>query len=145
MSTQNWFTQQLNKFKDDIEFRLEMLILEITERICRTMAEKNMNRKDLAERLNVSPPAVTKILNGNSNFTLKTLLTIAHALDQELIIEFREKDAVNYHPIDDFIKVSSVSGDTEASFLKAGFSVTSDSPVPIAAPQTDQFTTEVLP
>ena len=47
------------------------MILEITEVICQKMAEKKMTRKSLAEKLSISPPAVTKILNGNSNFTLK--------------------------------------------------------------------------
>ena len=50
-----------------------------------------INRAKLANLLNVSPPAVTKILNGNSNFTLKTLISLADALDMELKVDFVEK------------------------------------------------------
>ncbi len=100
MKKQNWFKSKLETFKEDIEFRLETLVLELTENICKRMAQKNINRMELAKRLHVSPPAVTKILNGNSNFTLKTLLSIADALDQELTIDFREKDTVaSYRPV----------------------------------------------
>ena len=76
----NLVSKKLESFKDDFEFRLESLILDITDNICREMEHSEINRVELAERLNVSPPAVTKILNGNSNFTLKTLLSISDAL-----------------------------------------------------------------
>ena len=86
-----WFKSKMKSFKDDFDFRLETLILEITEKICARMNEKEINRKRLSELLNVSPPAVTKILDGNSNFTLKTLLSLSDALGMELKIDFVEK------------------------------------------------------
>jgi len=93
MKTEDWFRKKLDSFKDDFEFRHESLILDLTENICREMKHKNINRIKLAERLNVSPPAVTKILNGNSNFTLKTLLAISDALEIDLKIDFGKKEA----------------------------------------------------
>ena len=64
------------------------------------MKQKGMNRVKLAQSLNVSPPAVTKILNGTSNFTLKTLLSLADALDFNLKIDFEDKtvSASKYTP-----------------------------------------------
>jgi transcriptional regulator with XRE-family HTH domain len=91
MSLQAWFKDKVDTFKDDFEFRLEKIILEITEKISRRMAEKDLNRKNLADKLQVSPPAVTKILNGTNNFTIRRLLTIADALDFDLQIKFKEK------------------------------------------------------
>ncbi len=91
MKAETWFRKKLESFKDDFEFRLESLILDITDNICREMEHSEINRVELAERLNVSPPAVTKILNGNSNFTLKTLLSISDALGLDLKIDFRKK------------------------------------------------------
>jgi len=90
----NWLKKKLELFKDDFDFRLETLILNITERICKRMEQKKINRTELADLLNVSPPAVTKILNGNSNFTLKTLLSLADVLEQELEINFGDKKVV---------------------------------------------------
>lgn len=94
MSLNNWIKEKLELFKDDFDFRLETIILNLTERICERMKQKNINRTELADLLNVSPPAVTKILNGNSNFTLKTLLSLSDALDQKLEINFRDKEVV---------------------------------------------------
>ena len=93
MSLKNWIKDKLELYKDDFEFRFESLILNVTENISKSMVEKNINRTKLAELLDVSPPAVTKILNGNSNFTLKTLLSLSDALDLELNVEFKEKKA----------------------------------------------------
>ena len=89
---QNWLKNKLEELKDDFEFSLEGFILRLTEDICKRMEQKNMNRTDLAQRLNVSRPTVTKILNGRSSFTLRTLVSIADALEYELEINFVEKD-----------------------------------------------------
>lgn len=93
MKTGKWFKRKMESFKDDFNFRLETLILDLTEKICIKMEQKNINRTRLSDLLNVSPPAVTKILNGNSNFTLKTLLSMSDALDLELKIDFVDKNA----------------------------------------------------
>ena len=91
MGAQNWFKKKLDAIKNEFDFRLESLILDITEKISIKMKQKGINRVKLAQSLNVSPPAVTKILNGTSNFTLKTLLSLADALDFKLKIDFEDK------------------------------------------------------
>lgn len=93
MKLNRWIKEKIELYKNDFEFRFETLILGLTENICKRMKQKNINRTELADLLNVSPPAVTKILNGNSNFTLKTLLLLSDALGQELEINFRDKEA----------------------------------------------------
>ena len=99
MNTQEWFKNKLESFKEDFEFRLETLILEITEKISQRMKQKKINRTDLAALLEVSRPAVTKILDGNPNFTLRKLLSLADALDLELKIDFNEKSLVASKPV----------------------------------------------
>ena len=88
MKTEEWFKKKIESFAEDFDFRSETLILNITEKICERMQQKKINRTRLAQKLKVSAPAVTKILNGNPNFTLKTLLSVADALDLELKIDF---------------------------------------------------------
>lgn len=101
MSFNNWIKEKLELYKDDFEFRFESLILDITENISEKMLKKNITRTKLAEKLNVSRPAVTKILNGNSNFTLKTLLSLSDALSLDLKVEFKEKEikAFEHHEV----------------------------------------------
>ena len=94
MGRKKWFEEMLESFKDDFDFRLESILIGLTEQICKVMRERNISRIQLAQRLKVSPPAVTKILNGSSNFTIKTLMSIADALEMNLNIEFRERYSI---------------------------------------------------
>ena len=91
-STEKWFGELLDSYKDDFEFRLEALVFELTEQISKKLKEEKISRKQFAEKLNVSPAAVSKILNGNPNFTLSTLLAMADALKMELSIELKRKE-----------------------------------------------------
>lgn len=109
MDAQQWYNSLVNKIKDTLEYRFETFILDITENICRIMKEKNISRSKLAEKLNISKPAVTRMLDGNPNFTIKRLLTVADALDQELKIDFKEKEIVTSKPIDISLKPMYVS------------------------------------
>jgi len=70
MKTEKWFSKLLDKYKEDLEFRTEEIILDFTEKIVTMMEKKNISRAELARRLNVSKAFVTKMLNGNPNLTI---------------------------------------------------------------------------
>jgi len=91
MRIQDWFQVRLGDFREDFDYRLGSIILDLTERISERMRAKGISRSALADKLGVTPAAVTKILRGNSNFTLKTLLSLADALDYSLTVGFEEK------------------------------------------------------
>ena len=91
MDTGKWFNDKLAALKDDADFRLETIILDLTEQISARMKEKGMTRAKLAAVLGVTPAAVTKLLNGNPNFTLKTLLKVADALGLEFTVSLGAK------------------------------------------------------
>jgi transcriptional regulator with XRE-family HTH domain len=88
MDTEKWFNEKLAALEDDTDFRLEEVILDLTEQISVRIKEKGMTRAKLAGLLGVTPAAVTKLLNGNPNFTLKTLLKVADALDLKFNASF---------------------------------------------------------
>lgn len=88
MKLEKWFAQKLEEFKDDVEFRTEEAILGITEKIVELMEKEGINRTDLAKRLGVSKPFITKLLNGNPNMRLKTMVSLAMALNHELNFSF---------------------------------------------------------
>ena len=97
MVTKNLYQQLVEEFKNDIDFKIESIVLDITEEICEIMDEQKINRADLSRLLNTSKSAVTKMLNGSTNFTLKRLLKIAMALDKDLDINFKEpKEKINF-------------------------------------------------
>jgi transcriptional regulator with XRE-family HTH domain len=50
------------------------------------LREKGMTQKDLAEKLNVSPQQVSKIVKGKENLTLETISKLEYVLGVELIL-----------------------------------------------------------
>ncbi len=58
-----------------------------TERVFQLMEEQKITRSELARRLGTSPAYVTKILRGNANFTLASMVKLARVLGTDLRIE----------------------------------------------------------
>ncbi|MCX5905344.1 MAG: helix-turn-helix transcriptional regulator [Proteobacteria bacterium] len=65
------------------------------------MEELGVNRKTLAEKLNVSKAYVTKLLRGNINFTLKTIISVANVLESDIQFDFipkgQKRRVLHYH------------------------------------------------
>jgi len=69
-------------------------IVEFTEDLCRLMKEKNVSRAELAKKIGTSRAYVTKLLGGNANFTLATMVKLAFALDGAVHVHIADKRAV---------------------------------------------------
>ncbi len=54
------------------------------------LAERGMTRKDLADRMGVSPGRVSQILSGDENLTLRSLAAVAESLDARVEITFHD-------------------------------------------------------
>lgn len=87
MKAEKWFSERIQELQGDQEFRTEEAILAFTEKVVAVMRERGMNRAELAQRLGVSKAFVTKLLNGNPNLTIKTMVAIAGALECTLCID----------------------------------------------------------
>ena len=68
--------------------------VEFTEDLSRLMEEKEVNRAELARRMGTSRAYITKMLGGNANFTLLTMVKLAMALDGAVHIHISDKRAV---------------------------------------------------
>ena len=55
------------------------------------MKKLGINKKELAEKLNVSKSYITQLLKGKSNMTIETLIKVAEALGMTLQIKLVEK------------------------------------------------------
>lgn len=75
-----WFQQYLDRYRDDPEYVLEGVVLDLTDQIAVAMQEQGVSRAELAERLGVSRAYITKVLGGSTNMTLRTLVRLALAL-----------------------------------------------------------------
>lgn len=91
MKMEAWYKEKIQKFRDDVDFLTEKAILDFTEKIVDKMNKTGLSRAELAQKLGVSKPFVTKLLNGNPNMTIKTMVSIAHALECELNFELCPK------------------------------------------------------
>jgi transcriptional regulator with XRE-family HTH domain len=69
------------------EYWTERVILEFTEELTRWMELQGVSRKELAERIGSSQPYITKVLKGDVNFTLASMVKLARALGAELRIQ----------------------------------------------------------
>jgi len=67
-------------------YRAEGVSIHFTEELVARMKASGMTRSALAEKIGTSPAYVTKILRGDTNFTLDSMTRIAEALGCELSI-----------------------------------------------------------
>jgi transcriptional regulator with XRE-family HTH domain len=56
------------------------VVLKFTEDLCQLMENKNISRVELANRLGVSPAYITKVLRGNINLTIDSMVRLARAV-----------------------------------------------------------------
>lgn len=75
------FARMFHDFERSPDFHVEQAKVEISEQIYQAMQSRDVTPAELSRRLGTSRAYVTKILQGNVNFTVESLGKIAHALD----------------------------------------------------------------
>ena len=73
-------------------------------RILQRMKELGMSQTDLARRMKVSRPYITKVLRQDVNFSFRTAAKLANALKMDFFPDLREREAgdaadVNQTPV----------------------------------------------
>src|SRR3989442_13595757 len=91
MNAEKWFKDELGTVRKTFEYRLERILIQLGEDICRLMRDQQISRAEVAERLGVSRAYVTKGLNGNPNLTIKTLRNLSDAPGRQLATHFVSK------------------------------------------------------
>ncbi len=61
------------------------LSFDIAVRVLETLRSKKMTQKELAEKMNVSPQFINKIVKGQENLSLETIAKVSNALGVPLI------------------------------------------------------------
>lgn len=82
-------------------YRAEGASIRFTEDLVARMKASGLTRSALAEKIGSSPAYITKILRGDTNFTLDSMVKMANAVGCDLIIglqslEAGRKSRVNY-------------------------------------------------
>ena len=86
-----WYKERIDELENTIEYKIESVAFDISVQIYKQMEKLGINKKDLAEKLNVSKSYITQLLKGKSNMTIETLIKVAEALGMTLQIELVEK------------------------------------------------------
>lgn len=105
-----WIEKEIKKYEDNEEYILEGKILDITEQVIARVNELSWNKKILAKKMNTSQAWITKMLNGNNNFTLRTLIKLSIVLNFKLKVDFVPK-TINFYqnePIQDYMTLVTV-------------------------------------
>ncbi len=82
------FAAMTERLKADGSFQIEEAKVEIAEQIYILMEDKGITEAELARRLGKSRAYVNKVLQGTTNFTIKSLVKIGLALESEVKLEF---------------------------------------------------------
>src|SRR5882724_4662264 len=85
------FQELVTKIKEMDAYDLEVARDEVSNQIDLMMKKERVSKAELARRLGKSRAYVTKILQGNTNFTLDTLVKIAKVLEYKFTPMFVPK------------------------------------------------------
>lgn len=90
-----WLTNQPGHARSLAE---EELIVDVSEEIWAALNGSGLSKAELAERLDVSRPRITNLLNGSANMTLRTLADIAYELGKRVSVSLQDRHVVNWKP-----------------------------------------------
>ena len=75
------FGELFSQAEERLDYFVEGAKNEFTEKIVARMRDLGISKSELAERLDAERSFVTRLLSGNNNFTIETMVRIARALD----------------------------------------------------------------
>jgi transcriptional regulator with XRE-family HTH domain len=73
----------LKAARETHEYRAEGASIEFTNAMLTRMRQLDVSRSELAARIGVNPAYISKILRGDTNFSLETMVKIANALESD--------------------------------------------------------------
>jgi len=78
--------------EEPLDFWIDLARVGFEDDLHRLMTSARINRTELAEAADVSPAFVSKVLNGSTNYTLKTMAKLARAVGGVLQVRLTTED-----------------------------------------------------
>ncbi len=88
------YRQMFQEAESHADYWIDGPITEFVEDLARLMEEQGVTRAELARRMGTSRAYITKVLGGDANFTLLTMVKLAMALDGAVHIHISDKRAI---------------------------------------------------
>ena len=89
------FTKLLRNVEQSEQYWISGAQIEFSMKIVNIMKEENLNQKQLAGILEVSPAYVSKLLAGNQNLTLNTMIRYARKLGREFSFDLKKSEKIS--------------------------------------------------
>lgn len=74
------FQKELAEARSRTAYYEEDVLLDVATQLLGAMEDNKVTKSELARRMDVSPPYITKILQGHTNMTIETMTKIASAI-----------------------------------------------------------------
>jgi plasmid maintenance system antidote protein VapI len=87
------FHRMVDEARQSPDYWVEVPIIEFTQEVSGLMEKQGVSRAELARRLGSSRAYVTKLLDGNANFTLYTMTKVAMALGAAVHVHLAPQSA----------------------------------------------------
>jgi transcriptional regulator with XRE-family HTH domain len=87
------FSELIRDARSRDDYWIEDAILKFTMRLHELMQEQGISKTELAKRLGVSQPYVTRVLKGGDNLTVGTMVKLARAVGASLQISLQDSEA----------------------------------------------------
>lgn len=98
--TEKTFKGLIAKAKQRDSYWVAKAIQDFTDDFYALMEVRGVSKTELAKRLGSSPAYVSKVLRGDTNFTIESLVRLVRALDGQLCIHVgRQEDQVRWFDV----------------------------------------------
>jgi len=113
------FKKFIERRESTTSYKIEKLKLSVALSINRLIRSSDLNKKELAEKIGVSPAYISKALKGDVNFTIESMVKIADALDCNVHINLTNKNRTFKW----FEVISTKNAESELAAKKPAFNV----------------------
>ena len=110
--------RRFDNFDSEALYYEEGAILEFTENLVAAMQAAGLKRSDLAKRLNTSKSYITQILQGSTNFSLRTAARLAVAVGKQFRSTLETHEALTFY-VSPCLETNKSAADGEAAVSNA--------------------------
>lgn len=91
------FKSLIEKARQHDAYHAAKVTLDFTEDLVRLMEQREVSNAELAKKIGSSPAYVTKVLRGDTNFTIETMVRLVRVLDGQICVHVgRKEDQVRW-------------------------------------------------
>ncbi len=91
------FATLLKRARRHPQYWVSRITLDFANRLSEMLKAKGMSKKDLAAKIDTSPAYITKVLRGDANYTVETMVKLAMAVDARVEVRLVPRVEAEWH------------------------------------------------